>query len=99
MQPFSLLSSTIAKLLKDDTNYFDIIAEELGGEDVASSFVNSPEYTKHDLVQLGKTVIPVGLYSDGVQVGQDSHQDTLYVIYLYFPHLGSDQCAKPENKH
>ena len=34
-----------------------------------------------------------------MQVGADVHTDSLYVIYFYFPHLGTDECAKPQNKH
>ena len=44
-------------------------------------------------------VIPVGLYSDGVKVREESRPETLYVISFTILHLGPEECAKPWNKH
>ena len=91
-QPFNLVSTTVARLLAKRKKYFDLPED-------AANFVSTLEYLEHDLVQCGVDVKPVGIYSDGVRVSSDINTDTLYVIYFYFPHLGNDACARPENKH
>ena len=101
--PFALLSTTVSKCLAADPNHFEIALEPVPPNVAASSFVNSPEYRNHDLVRevqgTGETVVPVGLYSDGVKVGEAPHEDSIYAIYVFFPHLGIQECAKPGNKH
>ena len=46
----------------------------------------------------GGSVLPVGLYSDGIRVGEDGQPDTLYVIYLTFLHMGTKACTEMRNK-
>ena len=101
--PFNLLSTTIKQRLQADPTYFDVSQRVDKADTVASSFVNSPEYTCHELVQecmpRGEVVIPVGLYGDGVAVGVDVYQDSLYVMYIYFPHRGMGEGSLPASKH
>ena len=102
--PFSLLSSKIQRLNSLDPAFFDVALEAASSPDVvASTFTNSPEYLEHDLVQtLSGTavhVVPVGLYSDGIKIGDDTHPDSLYVIYLSFLHRPTDEVARPGSKH
>ena len=70
---------------------------------VASSFINSPEYKGHPLVQqhrpASETIIPISFYSDGISVASNPRSDTLYVIYLSFMHRDMDECAHPSQKH
>ena len=101
--PFNLLTSMIKRRLQSDPNYFEVTQTIDQAGTVASSFVNSPEYTCHDLVQdcmaRGEMVIPIGIYGDGIAVGVDVYQDSLYVVYIYFPHRGVSDCRKPGSKH
>ena len=101
--PFNLLTSTIKRRLQADPHYFEVTQDRDQPGTVASSFTNSPEYTCHELVQdcasRGEVVIPIGLYGDGIAVGVDVYQDSLYAIYIYFPHRGAADCRKPGSKH
>ena len=86
--PFMLLSSHIDQILAKDPLYFEIGLEELGSGIAASSFTASREYRNHRLVQasfpMGETVVPVGLYSDGVAIGKDHYNDSFYMWYTFF---------------
>ena len=85
--PFNLITSTIKQRLKTDPNYFEVVQDTDQSDTVASSFTNSPEYTCHELVQdclpRGEMVVPIGIYGDGIAVGVDVYQDSLYVVYVY----------------
>ena len=100
--PFILLSTHIEQLLSKDGSYFEVEMQEQPADVAASDFVHSREYVNHALVQacwpLGETVVPTGLYSDGVSVGCDPHKDSLYVIYLYFLHRPPHEAGRPESK-
>ena len=100
--PFILLSTHVKQILAKDPHYFEVdIGHQREGV-AASDFVKSREYINHGLVQsshpLGETVVPVGLYCDGIAVGADPHADSLYVIYLYFLHRPSREAGSPESK-
>ena len=47
----------------------------------------------------GDVVLPVGLYCDGIAVGQDPQADTLYAVYVTFPHLGTRRWTELGGKH
>ncbi len=100
--PFILLSTHVEQLLGKDGSYFEIELGVRKEEVAASSFISSREYINHDLVQacfpLGETVVPAGLYSDGVSVGMDPHADSLYVVYIYFLHRPLREAGRPESK-
>ena len=101
--PISLLSTRIEALMRMNPDYFDVVLEEVSDPAVvASSFTNSPEYQNHELVRseaVQRHVVPVGVYSDGVKVCDDTHPDSFNVIYVYFLHKHADDVAKPESKH
>ncbi len=44
-------------------------------------------------------MLPIGLYSDGIKIGEDSQPDTLYAIYVTFPHLGFRKCSELRQKY
>ena len=100
--PFILLSTHIEQLIAKDEFYFEVDVREQEPGIAASTFVRSREYVNHALVQachpLGETVVPVGLYSDGVAVGEEPHVDSLYVVYLYFLNRPLLEAGKPESK-
>lgn len=103
MHPFSLLSTRIQTIQAQDEEYFNIVREPVSNRNVvASSFTNSPEYLTHELVSspvVDLAVVPVGLYSDGIKICDDTHPDSLYVVYLYFLHRPADETARPLSKH
>lgn len=43
--------------------------------------------------------MPIGVYGDGVAVGMEMHRDSVYVIYIYFPHRGVREQSKLNSKH
>jgi hypothetical protein len=89
MHPFILPSTHVAKLVEADVSCFEVAPVDAPPGVVASSFVASPEYKEHPLVQQLsgiETVVPMGFYPDGVAVGQDIHTDSLYCVYVYFLH-------------
>ena len=100
--PFILLSTHIKQLLAKDPYYFEVEMRPQKEGVAASDFLKSREYINHGLVQasypLGETVIPVGLYCDGIAVGADPHADSLYVVYLYFLHRPAEEAGRPESK-
>jgi hypothetical protein len=101
--PFASLTALLRKCWAADPGMFEVPARTDQANTAASDFVNSEEYKSHPLVQKssldGGIALGLGLYSDGVKVGEDSQPESLYVIYLTFPHLGADACAKPNSKH
>lgn len=100
--PFILLSTHIEQLIAKDQYYFEADLRRPDGDIAASSFLNSREYINHELVQhcypLGETVVPVGLYSDGISVGMDPHGDSLYAVYIYFLNRPPKEAGRPEAK-
>ena len=52
LHPFSLLSTKIKRLLKQNPNFFEVYQDATMPDTVASTFVNSAEYTSHELVRL-----------------------------------------------
>lgn len=103
MHPFSLLSSHVERILAEDISFFEVRAEPVSANTVASSFVNSRIYQNHPLVQercpLGETILPVSMYWDGLSIGSDPYEDTLYNISFTFLHRSADENAKPLAKH
>ena len=101
--PFALLNSHVEQLLEEDWSYFEVHCEPVNENTVASSFVNSPHYQRHPLVQsctpVGETVVPVTMCEDGIAIGSSKFPDTLYVIYLTFTHRHMEENAKPLTKH
>ena len=85
--------------LARDAAYFDIGEEPIGSDTIVSTFVNFPEYRTHPLVRAHQgsdvSVAPAGLYSDGVSVEIDPYRDTLYAVYVYFPHRPLAETDKP----
>ena len=63
--PFVLISTIVAKCLQSDVYFFEVDASPIGSDTVASSFINSPQYSDHPLVQqcrtTGETVVPISL--------------------------------------
>jgi len=100
--PFALLSTHVQHILHRDPEYFKVRILDRAPDIAAADFLKSREYVNHAFVQdcwlRGETVIPVGLYSDGVSVCADPHADSLYVIYLHFLHLPLHQGGRPESK-
>jgi hypothetical protein len=43
--------------------------------------------------------LPVGLYCDGIQIGQKPRKDTLYAVYITFLHLGTKKKTELGKKH
>ena len=72
MHPFVLISTLVAQILEKDDCFFKVEIAPMDPDVVASSFVNSPEYLSHprvlDCARRGETVVPIGLYSDGMKV-------------------------------
>ena len=101
--PFVLPSDVVAKSLASDEFFFEVdrCAAQPGA--TVSTFLSSPEYLGHDLVKsldgTGETVVPMGLYSDGVAVGSNIHTDSLYVIYINFLHKPTSEIGKRDSKH
>ena len=101
--PFASISGLLKKQWANNPGMFNIEMKPVMPDIVASDFLHSPEYQTHPAVEQsradGGVTLGVGLYSDGVQVGEISQPETLYVVFLTFPHLGAEECAKPHNKH
>ena len=95
------LASILKRCVSADPKFMHVSCEQNGPTIGASTFVASPEYGSHPLVlqckSTGGSVIPVALYSDGVQIGEKGQEDTLYVIYITFPHLGAKACSEFKN--
>ena len=98
MHPFNLISTMIENINAKDEYYFEIGPAAEKANVAASSFINSPEYSEHPLVQetsgTGETIIPGCIYSDGVKVCCDFHPDSLCGIYVTFIHRDVDECAQ-----
>ena len=101
--PFMPLTKIIQKCIAKDPQFLDIRSAELGNGIAAAGFMESAEYKQHPLVlqtaSSGNRVLPIAVCCDGISVGQEPQQDTLYAIYITFPHLGTRACADMDNKH
>eukprot|EP00959_Pyramimonas_sp_CCMP1952_P431338 9033769-Pyramimonas_sp.AAC.2 len=70
-----------------------LVPRERGGQEMdrsgtnASAFANSPAHTGHDFMEeclpRGETVVPVGIYEDGIAAGVDVYQDSLCAVHVY----------------
>ena len=103
LHPFVRLPQILEGCLDAVPSCFEI--EEVAAPTgvISSTFVRSPEYLEHELVRpcqgTAETVVPLCLYSDGIRVNADPHPDSLYVIYLYFPHQAGGAGDNTETKH
>ena len=92
--PLGLL---LKKYIAIEPGFLNVEVEDLQPGVAAGGFMASPEYKEHPMV--GGVVFPLGLYCDGIQIGQPPHTDTLYAIYVTFLHLGTKRCTEMRSKH
>ena len=62
-------------------------------------FLNSRQYTAHELVQLWcqTQVVPISTYMDGVQVTEAPLEDSIYVVYIAFLHQDTAALSLPQS--